>query len=112
MKSMKSQKKLTFFPTKVKLKLNISKSVRCSKGSTWIFIKLNVYARKKNLKIITYVSSLANLQKKRNLSLKKVYENKKYIKFRRDIMEIEDMKINKAGYLKRLLHLIKCYHSK
>ena len=70
----------------------------------------------KNLKIITYVSSLANLQKKRNLSLKKVYENKKYIKFRRDIMEIEDMKImkkiNKAGYLKRLLHLIKCYHSK
>ena len=44
---MKSQKKLTFFPTKVKLKLNISKSVRCSKSSTWIFIKLNLYARKK-----------------------------------------------------------------
>ena len=43
-----------------------------------------------------------NLEKKINLSLKKVYENKKYIKFRRDIRETEDMKImkkiNKAGY--------------
>ena len=45
-----------------------------------------------------------------------MYENKKYIKFRRDIREIEGMKImkkiNKADHLKRLLNLIKHYHSK